>query len=122
MQIKSTLPFQTFNDGICQLHTVKNIAEKGDAPREGLELKHSRVPFENRKVGIQRSYLARQENVEITLLIRIPAEIDVSTQDVCVVNNVQYGIYQVQDVFDTMPKAKDLSLKRLEENYDVAGI
>ncbi len=122
MHIKSALPFQTFNDGICQLYAVKNLAEKGDAPKEGLERKHSRVPFENRKVGIQRSYLAKQENVEITLLIRIPAEFDVSTQDVCIVNNEQYGIYQVQDVFDTMPKAKDLSLKRLEENYDATGL
>lgn len=122
MQIKQKTPFQTFNDGICSICTLENIAEKGNTPVKGLKKKEERVPFEKRKVGIRRFYNAKQENAEIEQLIRIPAQFNVSTQNVCIVGGVQYGIYQVQDVLDTMPEAKDLSLKRLEEKYELAGI
>lgn len=122
MQIKRNLQFQTFNDGICSIFGKSNNSKQGNMPVIGLEKKADRVPFERRKVGIRRFYDAKQENVEIELLLRIPEAFHVSTQDICVVSGVQYGIYQVQDVTDTMPKAKDISLKKLEEKYELAGI
>ena len=122
MQIKRNLQFQTFNDGICSIFVKRNNSKPGNMPVTGLEKKADRVPFERRKVGIRRFYDAKQENVEIELLLRIPEAFHVSTQDICVVSGVQYGIYQVQDVTDTMPKAKDISLKKLEEKYELAGI
>lgn len=122
MQIKRNLQFQTFNDGICSIFAKSNNSKPGNMPVTGLEKKADRVPFERRKVGIRRFYDAKQENVEIELLLRIPEAFHVSTQDICVVSGVQYGIYQVQDVTNTMPKAKDISLKKLEEKYELAGI
>lgn len=122
MQIKRNLQFQTFNDGICSIFEKSNNSKPGNMPVIGLEKKEDRVPFERRKVGIRRFYDAKQENVEIELLLRIPEAFHVSTQDICIVSGVQYGIYQVQDVTDTMPQAKDISLKKLEEKYELAGI
>lgn len=122
MQIKRNLQFQTFNDGICSIFGKSNNSKPGNMPVIGLEKKEDRVPFERRKVGIRRFYDAKQENVEIELLLRIPAAFHVSTQDICIVSGVQYGIHQVQDVTDTMPQSKDISLKRLEEKYGLAGI
>lgn len=122
MQIKSRTPFQTYNDGICSICEKSNISKPGNLPVMGLKKKADRVPYERRKVGIRRFYDAKQENAEIELLLRIPAQFHVSTQDFCVVSDVQYGIYQVQDVSDTMPQSKDISLKRLEEKYELAGV
>lgn len=122
MQIKSKTQFQTFNDGICCIYTQGNIAQKGNMPVKGLKKKAPRVPFEKRKVGIRRFYDAKQENAEIELLLRIPAGFAVSTQDICMIGDLQYGIYQVQDIQDTMPQSKDISLKRLEEKYELAGV
>lgn len=120
MRIK--IQFQTFNDGICQICEAVNTAKKGNMPVRELQIKSGRVPYERRKVGIQRFYNAKQEGAEVELLIRVPQPFAVSTQDICIVKGVQYGIYQTQDVLDTIPKAKDLSLKRLEEQYDVTKL
>ena len=122
MQIKCRTQFQTFNDGICSICEKNNISKPGNVPVMGLKKKAERVPYERRRVGIKRYYDAKQENAQIELILRIPEKFDVSNQDFCVVSGNQYGIYQVQDVTDTMPKAKDISLKRLEEKYELAEI
>lgn len=114
MRIKTNLPFQTFNDGICSICALENVGDKGDLPVMKLVEKSGRVPYERRRAGVQRIHAARQEQVEIEALIRIPEAFRVSTQDVCILDGVQYGIHQVQRVPDVMPGASDLALKRLE--------
>ena len=118
MKIKTPLEFQTFNDGVCSINCVKNVAEPGDKPREGLETKYGRIPFERRKVGLQRFYQAMQADVQITDLIRIPYQMNISTNDVCVIKDRQYLIKQVQAIKDTLPASTDLTLERLEVDYD----
>ncbi len=122
MQIKTKTPFQTFNDGVCGIYAKKNIAEKGNRPVWELKKKESRIPYEKRRVGLTRFTDARQDNVDIELLLRIPGAYNVSALDVCIVGGIQYGVYQVQDVLDTMPAAKDIALKRLEARYDITGV
>lgn len=122
MRIKTTMPCQVFNDGICQICTVENIAGKGNMPKKGLKVMESRVPYEKRLLGIGRFYDASREKVVLEQLIRIPEAFNVSTQDICILNGMQYGIHQVQSIQDVTPKAKDLSLKRIEDIYEFAGI
>lgn len=122
MQSRTQILFQTYNDGICRIAALENIATPGNQPREGLRVRADRVPYERRRVGVQRFYSARQENTEIEMVIRIPGAFPVSTQDICIIDNRQYGIYQAQDALDIIPPAKDLSLRRLEEHYDTAGV
>lgn len=117
MQIKTNIPFQTFNDGICSICALENVGEKGCLPVMRLQEKARRVPFEKRRVGIKRFFDAKQENAEIEQVIRIPEAFSVSTQDVCILAGTQYGIYQVQNVPNTMPGANDLALRRLEEKF-----
>jgi SPP1 family predicted phage head-tail adaptor len=87
-----------------------------------LTVKYARVPFERRKVGITRFYEAMQENVEVDAVLRIPGQVKVSTQDYCIIDGTQYGIHQVQDISDTLPPSRDLTLKKTEAVYDVTGI
>ncbi|MCM1026521.1 MAG: hypothetical protein NC432_08780 [Roseburia sp.] len=117
MRIKTNIPFQTFNDGVCRICSLENAGEKGRLPVMELREKAGRAPFENRRVGVKRFFDAKQENVEIDKVIRIPDAYQVSTQDVCILDGIQYGVYQVQSVPGAIPGAQDLSLKRLEEKY-----
>lgn len=122
MKIKKPLEFQTFNDGVCSISRVKNIAEPGDKPKEGLETKYSRIPFESRAIGIQRFYQAMQADVKISDLIRIPYKMNISTNDICVIGEKQYRIKLVQAIKDTLPASTDLTLERLEVAYDTGTV
>ncbi|MCI8506899.1 MAG: hypothetical protein HFI67_12025 [Lachnospiraceae bacterium] len=122
MKIRTPTEFQTFNDGICRIFSVENIAASGDLPKEGRKEKFGRVPYERRTVGCQRFYAAKQAAVKVEELIRIPQTGKISTQDLCMIEGRLYRIRQVQQIMDTMPEATDLSLERLEEEYEPKGI
>lgn len=121
MKIHTTIEFQTFNDGICTICSVENAARAGDRPKEQLKEKLRNVPYENRKTGVTRFYAAKQAGVKIEGVIRIPYHIGVSSQDICLINGIQYRIQQLQHNKDTMPMATDLTLQKLEADYDLAG-
>lgn len=106
MKIKTPTAFQTFNDGVCVLCGQENQSTKGNVPKKAYTIKEMRMPYERRTVGIRRFYDAKQEKAEIELLLRVPGAFLVSTQDICIVQGIQYGIYQVQDVMDVMPGGK----------------
>lgn len=122
MQIKTTVQFQTYNDGVCRIASLENIAKPGLKPEMALTVKYNRVPYERRKVGITRFYSAMQENIEVDAVLRIPEQFTVSTQDYCIIDGKQYGIHQVQDISDTLPPSRDLTLKKTEVEYDITGI
>ena len=121
MKIKTPIEFQTFNDGVCVICSVENAADPGNRPKEALKEKFRQVPYENRKTGVTRYYAAKQAGVKIAGVIRIPYLITVSSQDVCVIDGISYRIQQVQHIRDTMPASSDLTLQKLEADYDLAG-
>ena len=49
--------FQKFNDGIADIYSVENIAEKGDRPKERLKIKYH-LRFGYSVIGIKRNYEA----------------------------------------------------------------
>lgn len=122
MKIKTPTEFQTFNDGICRIYRVENIAEPGKMPKDGLKVRYDRIPFERKKVGLARFYQAMQADVLVTDLIRIPKRTDIGTNDVCVIEGEQYQIKQAQSVLDSMPPSMDLTLERLEAEYDIQSV
>ena len=100
---------------------MENAADPGNRPKEALKEKFRQVPYENRKTGVTRYYAAKQAGVKIAGVIRIPYLISVSSQDVCVIDGISYRIQQVQHIRDTMPASSDLTLQKLEADYDLAG-
>ena len=75
--------FQKFNDGIAEIYSVENIAEKGDRPKEGLKIK-KRLRFSYQTIGVKRNYEAKQAQVKLTELIYVPLHRDISSQDVAI--------------------------------------
>lgn len=110
-----------FNDGLAYFYNVENIADPGDKPRDGLVLK-KKLCFEYLTIGAKRNYEALQADVRLDELIRTPLHRCISTQDVCIIEGVQYRIEQVQHDQSTHPPSSKFSLSGLERNYAVKGV
>lgn len=110
---------QTFNDGIISIYSVGNISEPGNMPKEGLTLKVGPLHYEERTVGMGRYWTAAQAQVRIEQLLRVPRISSVSTQDIAIVNGQQYKIVQIQYPPGIEPSCMDLSLERLEVEYEI---
>lgn len=112
---------QTFNAGVCNIYTVKNVAEPGNMPKDGLALKIGPLRYSERVVGSKRYWSAAQAQARIDLVLRVPQCREISPQDVCVLRDGQYRIKQVQHITDDVP-VTDISLERMERSYDLAPI
>ena len=110
---------QTFNDGVVTIYAVTDAAEPGRKPVEKLTAKVL-LRYEEQRLGIQRFYSGRQNQVEVERVIRVPRTGKLSSQDVAVTEDgKQYRIDLVQRVMDAFPPAEDLTLVRVTQNYEV---
>lgn len=110
--------FEVFNDGVVTFYDVRNIANAGERPVDGLVLKSS-MRFAYSNISMRRLYDAMQENIKIDELIIIPQNRFLSTQDVAIVDNKQYRISQIQHINTTKPPISRISLERLLTEYDI---
>ncbi len=112
---------QTFNSGIVNVYSVGNIADPGDMPREGLTLKAGPLRYDERTVGMNRFWAAMQNQVKVDMVIRAPRIDAISTHDIAIpVDGTQYEIKQVQYPPDVEPPVMDLTLEKLDSDYDLA--
>lgn len=109
-----------FDEGICKICQLENIAKKGDKPQYQ-RLEKSKHWYEMRVVGINRYYAALQANNSIDYLIRIWQDQTITARDYCVLEDgKQYRITQVQHLLnDDGLKITDLSLERVDKLYDL---
>lgn len=112
---------QSFKDGVVSIYSVGNIAEPGNMPKEGLILKVGLLRYEERTVGMGRFWSAMQNQARIDMVLRAPRIRSVSTQDIAIPNDgKQYEIKQVQYPPDVEPPVMDLSLERIDADYDIS--
>lgn len=110
---------QTYNDGNVTIYGTKDISEAGYAPKVELVCKGV-LRYAEQRLGINRLYLAKQANVEISRVLRTIHRPEVSPQDVAVTeDSQQYRIESVQIVQSVWPKSMDISLVRVTEKYEV---
>lgn len=110
-----------FNDGWADIYRVENRALPGRKPEEHL-LPKGRLRYKRRTIGIERHYAALGAGARVDLLLRVPYRPEVSAQDVAVPvpDGRQYRITLVQVPEDMVPPVMDLTLERLEKNYDLS--
>lgn len=86
---QSKVEFLTFNDGIVKLFETDDndaiIESSGKAYHFGIE-----------KMGIQRYYAARQNDIELERVIHITRNLEVTTQHAAVIGKTRYKIEMVQ--------------------------
>lgn len=109
---------QTFNDGILKVYRVTNGGVEGGKPVETLTLKES-LRYHRRTVGLNRYYTAMQANQRVDAVLRCPLRPAVSVQDIVVTGGKQYRVTLIQLPEDIVPPVMDLTLTRLEQDYDL---
>lgn len=110
---------QPFKDGIVNIYKVDDIALPGNMPKEGL-IHKVKLRYDERTVGMSRFYIAKQNQTTIEQMIRVQRLDSISPQDVAILKDgKQYKIIQIQYPTEIEPPSMDLSLERLEANYDI---
>lgn len=104
MKIQTPTQFLTFNDGSCDIYSVKG---------NKLDIKILTLCYGNRTVGMKRFYAARAASTEINRLIQIPLRGDVTAENNAVIDGIRYRIEQSQNLYDTNPPATVLTLRRI---------
>lgn len=108
---------------VCRLENRQTV--RGGMPRDVL-VQVTEADFEERTLGVTRAYLAKGVNEQIDLLARIWRDTSVKIGMYGVVSesdyNGQYRIDNVQNGLDDDGlKVTDITLSRINENYDVAA-
>lgn len=111
---------QSFNDGIVQICRTTDGGAAGYRP-EPVFVERFVLRFAEQRLGINRLYQGRQNQVEIERVIRVPKAGGISTQDVAVIGGTQYRIDTVQAVLDVYPPCLDLALERITQKAGVMG-
>ena len=109
------------DSGTCRIYTVTDAAENGEMPAPTLhEYGDYEWAFEDRMISYSRQYAAMGVDQQIDRIIRI-WRTPVRIGDVVVIESEQYRIDNVQPTLDDDSlQVTDLTLRRLEENYDIA--
>ena len=109
----SKRPAEVFNDGVAEIYSVTDGAQAGLLPRPVLSVRE-RLPYQERRLGIQRNYAAAQNQIKAERVIRVPRPLaPITSQDVAVTEDGQrYRIDLVQEVLDVWPRSLDLTLAR----------
>lgn len=109
------------DDGVCRIYTVTDAAENGEMPNPTLhEYGDYEWSFEDRMISYSRQYAAMGVDQQIDRIIRI-WRTPVRIGDVVVIESEQYRIDNVQPTLDDDSlQVVDLTLRRLEANYDIA--
>lgn len=105
---------QAYNDGIVQIMTVTDTAAPGYAPTRTLTEKYA-LPFAERTVGVRRYYEAKQNQINVSRVIRVQAAPGITTQDEAVIGNDRYRLDLVQTVSSVYPASLDLTLVLYEQ-------
>ena len=105
MEIKTPLKFETFTDGLLDIHNVSGnkLAEKVET-----------LSFGNQVIGVKRNYAARSVNVEINKLVRVPLREYLTNKHNAVISGERFKIEQVQHIHDSNPPKTVLTLRQLE--------
>ena len=108
-------------DKLLTLYKLVNTAEKGLKPTYKLSWLSTEF-YAERVVGYNRQYAALGANQSIDALVRIWRNMEIKANDYAVLEDEnQYRISFVQHLTDEDGlEVTDLTLSRLESNYDVA--
>lgn len=109
---------QQYSDGTVTIYAVDDGAKPGYQPVKTATKKFN-LRYADRQLGLTRIYQARQNQVEILKVIRVP-KVEISTQDVAQTHDgICYSIDTVQEAMGVYPPSLDLSLKALTHKIEV---
>lgn len=106
---------QDYNDGIVTVYSVTDAAQPGYKPEKKLEVK-AKLRYAERRVGIQRYYEAKQNQVQVERVIRVQRGIAITNQDEAETEDgKRYAVEQVQTVDGVWPPSLDITLAAIRQ-------
>ena len=114
----------TYDDGLITIYTLEEVEEPGDMPKEQL-VKQSEHLFGERTVGYGRQYAAKGVDEQVDELVRIWEDRTIRIGMYAIIGDdpetgEQFRIDNVQHLKDEDGlKVTDLSLRRLDDLYDI---
>ena len=108
---------QSYNDGVVEIYKLEDTAAAGHKPVKSLGDRIGKFRYAEMRVGINRYYAAKQNQIRIDRVIRIPGGAEITNQDVLQTEGgAWYRIDMVQAVQDVYPKSYDLTLTRIVQS------
>lgn len=113
---------QSYNDGLVDLYRQTDGAQPGRSPRPVLS-KVGTLAFAEQRLGLQRYYAGKQNQVQVERVIRVPRGFPITSQMAAVIRGakMQYRIDLVQSVPDVYPPSYDLTLAKVAQVLPVEG-
>ena len=112
---------QTYNDGYVVIYSVTDEAAPGYQPTPKLKRKIT-LRYAEQRLGIQRYYAGRQNQIDIERVIRTPNVGIITNQDVAITEDGrQYRIDMVQTAQGIYPVSIDITLAKIDQEYEVAN-
>lgn len=113
---------QSYNDGLVDIYRQTDSAAPGYAPNPVLTPVGT-LAFAELRLGIQRYYSGRQNQVQIEKVIRVQRGFPVTSQMVAVIRGTgtQYRIDLVQTAEDVYPASWDLTLAKVAQVLPLKG-
>lgn len=110
-----------FDDGAVIICKLENRASPGNMPDEHL-VPFAQHDYGERTVGYGRQYAAKGVSEQVDMLIRFWQDRSVRIGMYAVIDEEQFRIDNVQHLYDDDGlKVTDLTLRRLEDLYDVSA-
>lgn len=112
---------QTYNDGYVVIYSATDEAAPGYQPTPKLKQKIT-LRYAEQRLGIQRYYAGRQNQIDIERVIRTPNVGIITNQDVAITEDGrQYRIDMVQTAQGIYPVSIDITLAKIDQEYEVAN-
>lgn len=101
---------QVFTSGVVAVYTQTDVAKPGYQPKSQPTQKGT-LAFEEQRLGLQRYYSAKQNQIQVERVIRVPKGFEITNQDIAITQDgKQYRIDLVQAVLNVYPACLDLTL------------
>lgn len=105
------------DEGLLKIYNLQNTSQSGHMPKEQL-VKLAEAYYAVRTIGFNRMYAAKAANSRLDKLVRAyMTALPEAAKYVILEDGLQYRITDINVIVDE--DACDLSLERLEKNYDV---
>lgn len=106
---------QSYNDGLVTIYRMTDGAKPGYRPQP-VPVKVAVLHYAEMRLGLTRYYAARQNNVQVERVLRVPRGAPIAVQDVAVTEDGrEYGIDLIQSVEGVWPPSFDLTLAKTSQ-------
>lgn len=106
---------QEFNDGLVTVYRMEDTAPPGYMPKPAPKAS-AVLRYAEQRLGLTRYYAAKQNNVDVERVLRVPRGAPIAAQDIAVTEDGQeYSIDLIQTVDGVFPPSLDMTLAKVSQ-------